>query len=177
MSPLQVLVLPDALHSRNQGHIRPGCPVVGSRTASRRTDGNSPSFSLLFLQLSPICWKSPPRNLYPLRTFIFSLPVVHSVTVCFTLDCPPLSFPLTHVDYLSLFYCSLFLVRCLPLSGKQLFLSARPTLCPFTVSSSCSLTPPRLLLFIPLPLSVPLSSPLIPLHSVFNRLCSLSQFG
>lgn len=37
---------------------------------------------------------------------------------------PPLSFPLSHVDYLSLFYCSLFLVRCLPLSGKQLFLSA-----------------------------------------------------
>lgn len=80
---------------------------------------------------------------------------------------PPLPFPPTRVDYLSLFYCGLFLVRCLPLSGKQLFFSAQPTLCPFTVSSKCSLTSPQLLLFISFPLSVPLSSPLIQTHSAF----------
>lgn len=80
---------------------------------------------------------------------------------------PPLPFPPTRVDYLSLFYCGLFLVRCLPLSGKQLLFSAQPTLCPFTVSSKCSLTSPQLLLFILFPLSVPLSSPLIQTHSAF----------
>lgn len=80
---------------------------------------------------------------------------------------PPLPFPPTCVDYLSLFYCGLFLVRCLPLSGKQLLFSAQPTLCPFTVSSKCSLTSPQLLLFISFPLSVPLSSPLIQTHSAF----------
>lgn len=116
-----MLVLPDALRSPNQGRIRAGCPLVGSRTAPRRKDGNSPSLFLFSLQLSPICWKSLPHNLRPLLTFIlFS-------TRCALCHClfhsrpPPLSFPLTHVDYLSLFYCSLFLVRCLPLSGKQLF--------------------------------------------------------
>lgn len=104
--------------------------------------------------------------LYPLCTLSLSV----------SLSTAPSLIP-SHPRRLSLFYCSLFLVRCLPLSGKQLFLSAQPTLSPFTVSSPCSLTPPRLLLFISFPLSVPLSSPLIPTHSVFIRLCSLSQFG
>lgn len=80
---------------------------------------------------------------------------------------PPLSSPLTHVDYLSVFCCGR------SLSGEQLFLSAQPTLCTFTVSSSCSLTFDCRFSS----LSVPLYSPLIPTHSIFTRLCSLPQFG
>lgn len=104
MSPLQVLVLLDALHSPNQGRIRPGCPVVGSRTASRRNVGNSPHLFLFFpptsvahlLEISP---SQPPPPRLPLS---YSLPVVHSVTVCFTLD-RPLSHSLspTSIIYLS----------------------------------------------------------------------------
>lgn len=91
MSPLQVLVLPDALHSPNQGRIRPGCPLAGSRTAPGRHNRNSSSlFSFFFcsttvthfLKISP---SQPPPLLIPLS---YSLPVVHSVTVCFTLDRP-----------------------------------------------------------------------------------------
>ena len=177
MSPLRVLVLPNALRSPNQGRIRAGCPLVGSRTGPEREDGNSPSHFLFSLQLSPICWKSLPHSLHPLLTFILFSTRCALCHCLFPSRPSPLTFPLTHVDYLSLFYCSLFLVRCLPLSGKQLFLAAQPTLCPFTVSSLCPLTSPRLLLFISFPLYVPLSSPLIPTHSVFIRLCSLSQFG
>ncbi len=125
-----------------------------------QVEGRTLCFPFFFsLQLSPICWKSLPHNLHPLRTFIlFSI----RCALCHCLfhsRPPPLSFSLTHVDYLSLFCCSLFLARCLPLSGKQLFLSAQPTLCPFTVSSSPSLTPPRLLLFISFPTLCPIIFP------------------
>ena len=87
-------------------------------------------FSFLFffffsLQLSPICWNSLPHNLAPPpRTFILLSTRCALCHCLFHSRPPPLSFPLSHVDYLPLFYCSLFLVRCLPLSGKQLFLSA-----------------------------------------------------
>lgn len=113
----------------------------------------------------------------PCLPLSYSLPVVHSVTVCFTLD-RPLSHSLspTSIIYLSSIAVSFSFAAFLSLVNSS-FLSAQPTLCSFTVSSSFSLTPPRLLLFISFPLSVPLSSPLIPTHSVFIRLCSLSQFG
>lgn len=114
-----------------------------------------PPPAYLYLILYPLCTLS-------LSVSLSAAPSLHSLSP-------------TSIIYLS--SIALFLVRCLPLSGKQLFLSAQPTLCPFTVSYLCSLTPPRLLLFISFPLSVPLSSPLIPTHSVFIRLCSLSQFG
>lgn len=169
MSPLQVLVLPDALHSPNQGRIRPGCPLAGSRTAPSRHNRNSSSlFSFFFaVRLSPISWKSLPHNLRPCLYLYLILSPLCTLSLSVSLSTTPLPFPPTRVDYLSLFYCGLFLVRCLPLSGKQLLFSAQPTLCPFTVSSKCSLTSPQLLLFILFPLSVPLSSPLIQTHSAF----------
>lgn len=157
------------LHQQPGSHPSPAALLLVQGLRPRGTAGTLlPFFSFFFfLQLSPICWKSLPHNLRPLRTFILFSARRALCHCLFHSRPPPLSFPLTHVDYLSLFYCSLFLVRCLPLSGKQLFLSAQPTLCPFTASSSPrSLTPPRLLLFISFPLSVPLSSPLIPAHSV-----------
>lgn len=93
------------------------CGLLKDCVQEERRELSLPSsFFFFFLQLSPICWKSLPHNLSPPLTFIlFS-------TRCALCHClfhsrpPPLSFPLTHVDYLSLFYCSLFLVRCLPLS-------------------------------------------------------------
>lgn len=179
MSPLQWLVLPYALHSRNQGRTHPDYPCGWLKDCVREEwRGSSFPFFFFFLNnCHPFVGNLSLTTSAPLHTFIlFS-------TRCALCHClfhsrpPPLPFPLTHVDWVSLFYCGLFLVGCLPLSGKQLFLSAQPTLCPFTVSSSPSLTPPQLLLFISFPLSVPLSSPLIPAHSVFIRLCSLSQFG
>lgn len=94
----------------------------------------------------------------------YSLPIVHFVTVWFTLD-HLLSHSHSPTSIKSLSHCSVSLVGCLPLAGKQLFLSALPTLCLFTGSSSCSLTPPRWRLFILLLCSIPLSSPLIQAHS------------
>lgn len=105
----------------------------------------------------------PSASCIPLS---YSLAIVQFVTVCFTPD----HLLSTHPRRLSpslLLQC-LSLVGCLPLSGKQLFLSAQPTLCLFTGSSSCSLTPPRLLLFILLP-----RCPIIfPFNS--GTLCALS---
>lgn len=149
----------------------------GSRTAPRRNNGELSFPSSFFFTTVTHLLEISPSQPPPLLT------VILFGTHCALCHClfhsrpPPPSFPLTHVDYLSLFCCSLFLAGCLPLSGKQLFLSDQPTLCPSTVSSLCSLTLPRLLLFISFPLSVPLSSLLIPTHSVFIRLWSLSQFG
>lgn len=177
MSPLQELVQPDALCSPNQGRFRPGCPLVGS-TATPRMNNGELSFpsSFFFTTVTHLLEISPSHPLPLLNVILFCTRC--ALCLClFHSRPPPPSFPFTHVDYLSLFYCSLFLALCLPLSGKQLFLSDQPTLCPFTVSSLSSLTPPRLLLLISFPLSVPLSSLLIPTHSVFIRLCSLSQFG
>lgn len=170
MSPLQVLVLPDALHSPNQGRIRPSCPLAGSRTAPGRHSRNSSSlFSFFFLQYDchPFLENLSLTTSALAYTFILFSPRCALCHCLFHSRPPPLPFPPTCVDYLSLFYCGLFLVRCLPLSGKQLLFSAQPTLCPFTVSSKCSLTSPQLLLFISFPLSVPLSSPLIQTHSAF----------
>lgn len=95
MSPLQVLVLPDALRSPNQGHILPDCPVLGSRTVPRRNHGELchpfvGNLSLTTLMLSVILFRTRCALCHCL---------LHSRP-------PPLSFPLTHVDYLSLF-CSL----------------------------------------------------------------------
>lgn len=162
MSPSQVLVLPDALHSRSQGRIRPGWPVVGSGAASSRSDGNPPPPPFFFLQLSPICWNSLPHKLAPRAPLSYSPPAVHSVTVCFTLD-HPLSHSLsaTSIIYLSSIAVS-FSSAAFPSPVNSSFSQPRPTLCPFTGSSLCSLTPPRLPLFISFPLPIPLSSPLIP---------------
>lgn len=81
-------------------------PVVGSRTASRRNDGNPPfpfffllSFSTTVIHLLEISPSQPPPPCVPLS---YSLPAVHSVTVCFTLD-HPLSHSLSpmSIKYLS----------------------------------------------------------------------------
>lgn len=118
-----------------------------------------------FLPLTPAISLTTSASCIPLS---YSLPIVHFVTVCFTLDhllCH--SHSPTSIKSLSPISVSL--------SGKQLFLSAQPTLSLFTGSSSCSLTPPRLLLFILLPRSIPLSSPLIQAHSaLFQLYCALA---
>lgn len=125
------------------------------------------TFFIFLYNSCPVCSKSLPHNLRSLLTFILFFPRCALCHCLFHSRPPPLSFPLTHVDYLSLFCCSLFLARCLPLSGKHLLFSAQPTLCPFTVSSSSSRTTPRLLLLISLPLCGPLSSPLIQARTAF----------
>lgn len=109
MSPLQVLVLPDALRSPNQGHIRAGCPLVGSRTAPRREDENSPSppfsLSLSFFFLyncRPFVGNLSLTTSAPCLPLSYSLPVVHSVTVCFTLN-RPLSHSLSPTSIIYLF--------------------------------------------------------------------------
>lgn len=154
MSPLQVLVLPDALHSPNQGRIRPGCPLAGSRTAPSRHNRNSSSlFSFFFrsttvthfLKISP---SQPPPLLIPLS---YSLPVVHSVTVCFTLD-RPLSHSLrpASIIYLSSIAVSFSFAAFLslvnssfsqlsPLSAHSLYLPSVLSLHLNCFSSSCSL--------------------------------------
>lgn len=130
MSLLPALVLPDALRSPDQGCIRPDCPLVGSRTAPRRRT------LLPFFFFFPFVGNLSLHNLRPLLTFIL-FPPRCALCHCLFLSRPaPLSFPLTHVDYLSLFYRSLFLVHCLflplvnssfsklsPLSAHSLYLS------------------------------------------------------
>lgn len=131
----------------------------------------------------------PPNNCHPfvgnltLTTsapcvpLSYSLPGVHSVTVCFTPD-HPLSHSLspTSIKYLSSIAVSFSLAAFLsvvnssfsqlsPLSAHSLHLPLLLSLHLDCCSSSLS------------PLSVPLSSPLILAQSVFIRLCSLSQFG
>lgn len=171
MSPLQVLVLPDALNSRSQGRIRPGWPVVGSGAASSKSDGNSPSpFFFFSLQLSPICWNSLPHKLAPRAPLSYSPPAVHSVTVCFTLDQPPShSLSATSIIHLSSIAVS-FSSAAFPSPVNSSFSQPRPTLCPFTGSSLCSLTPPRLPLFISFPLPHPIIFP-------FNSPRTLFSFG
>ena len=160
MSPLQELVLPDALHSPNQGRILPG-DWLKHRVQEQRRE----LLSFLFFAYNclPFVGNLSLTTYAPSLTFIlFSTrcALCHSL---FHSQPPPLSFPLTDVDYLSLFCCSLFLVRCLPLSGKQVFLSDQPTLCPFTVSS---LSSARLLLFISLAAIIfPFNSDTLCFHS------------
>lgn len=91
MSPLQLLVLPDALHSRNQGRIHPGCPCGWLKDCVWK-EWREPSFPFFFLffsttviHLLEISPSQPPPPCVPLS---YSLPAVHSVTVCFTLDHP-----------------------------------------------------------------------------------------
>ena len=175
MSPSQVPVLRDALHSRSQGRIRPGCPVVGSGAASRRSDGNPPSlfffFSFFFFSYNCLPFvgtlsltTSPP----PRAPLSYSPPAVHSVTVCFTLD-HPLSHSLsaTSIIYRSSIAVS-FSSAAFPSLVNSSFSQPRPTLCPFTGSSLCSLTPPRLPLFISFPLPHPIIFPFNSPHTLFS---------
>lgn len=175
MSPSPELIGPDAPRNRHHGLIYPDQPVVGWRTASWRNVGklvHPPNTCHLLVEDLSL---TPPASCIPLS---YSLAIVQFVTVCFTPD-HLLSHSHSPTSIKSLSPIAVSLSRWLPssLSGKQLFLSAQPTLCLFTGSSSCSRTPPRLLLFILLPRSVPLSSPLIQAYSALFRLYSLPQLG
>lgn len=170
--------MPDAPRSRDSGLIHPDRPVVGFRTASLRNVGKLHCFFSPLKHLSFVGGKSLPHNLLP-PAYLYLIPYP-LCTLSLSASLSTTSSPIpTHPRRLSrsLLAQSLSLspVGCLPLSGKQLFLAAQPTPRLFTGSSSCSLTPPRLLLFILLPRSVPLSSPLIQAHSALFPLDSLPQ--
>lgn len=108
----------------------------------------------------------------------YSLPIVHFVTVCFTLDhLLSHSHSPTSIKSLSPIAVSLSLSLAAFLSLVNSSFAQLSPLCLFTGSSSCSLTPPRLLLFILLPRSIPLSSSLIQAHSALIQLYSLPQLG
>ena len=98
----------------------------------------------------------------------YSPPAVHSVTVCFTLD-HPLSHSLsaTSIIYRSSIAVS-FSSAAFPSLVNSSFSQPRPTLCPFTGSSLCSLTPPRLPLFISFPLPRPIIFPFNSPHTLFS---------
>lgn len=176
MSPLQVLVLPDALRSPNQGRIRPGCPVVGSRTASGRSDGNS-LFFLFFISFTTVAHLleiSPSQPPPPAYLYLILYPLC-TLSLSVSLSTAPSLIP-SHPRRLSISLPLQSLSRSLP---SPLWRTA------LSLSSAHSLPHP---LYLPRALSlhldcrssslsVPLSSPLIPTHSVFIRLCSLSQFG
>lgn len=140
---------------------------LDSRTGPRRNNRELSFPSSFFftavnhlLEISP----SQPPPLLTVILFCSHCALSH----CLFHSRPPPSLIPSHPRRLSisLLLQSLLLAGCLPLSGKQFFLSDQPTLCPFTVSSMCSLTPPRLLLFISFcPIIFPSNSDTLCFHS------------
>lgn len=156
MSPLQWLVLPYALHSRNQGRTHPDYPCGWLKDCVREEwgDGDRPFpfsffFSTTVIHLLEISPSQPPPPCIPLS---YSLPAVHSVTVCFTLD-HPLSHSLSpmSIEYLSSIAVSFSLAAFLslvnssfsqlnPLSAHSLYLPRLLSLHLNCCSSSLSLS-------------------------------------
>lgn len=172
MSPSLWLILPDALHNHSRGRIHPGCPCGWLKDRIREEWREPPPNNC-----HPFVGNLPLTTSAPCVPLSYSLPGVHSVTVCFTLD-HPLSHSLspTSIKYLSSIAVSFSVAASLsvvnssfsqlsPLSAHSLHLPRLLSLHLDCSSSSLS------------PLSVPLSSPLIRAHSVFIQLCSLPQFG
>lgn len=88
MSPSPELIVPDAPRSRRRGLIHPGRPVAGFRTASWRNAGKARLlFFFFFLNTCHLLVENlsltTSASCIPLS---YSLPIVHFVTVCFTLD-------------------------------------------------------------------------------------------
>ena len=166
MSPSPELIVPDAPHSRHRGLIHPDRPAVSCKTSSWRNVGKPahPFFSLFTLNTNHLSAENlsltTAASCIPLS---YSPPVVHFVTVCFTLKhllshshSPTLIKSLSPIAASLSLSLSLLLAAFLALVNSS-FSQLNP-LCLFTRSSSCSLIPPRLLLFILLPRSFSLCS-------------------
>lgn len=132
MSPSLELIVPDAPRCRDHSLIHPIWPAVSYRTASWRNVGKpAQSTPPLFLTLNTCHLSAENLSLTTSASCIplsYSLPIVHFVTVCFTLDhLLSHSHSPTSIKSLSPIVVSRSLVGCLPVSRKQLFLSAQPT--------------------------------------------------
>lgn len=162
MSLLQVLVLSDAQSSPSQTCICPGCPLLWLKDCTKegRRELTFPfyfffAFVTHLLDISPLTTHPPPAHLY----LILLAMCTPSMSVSL-LATPSLPFPLTRVDYLSLFCCSLFHPPTLLSPVNSLFFSACTTPFQVAVSSSRFPAPPQLLLFISSP---SLSAIIVPL--------------